>query len=224
MAPGPLLPFALSHPTSISTATEKPTRDAFHSLVASLSAALGPSSGLTSADVDTRHLMTLMAEYGSTERDWERYAFADVSRGYTRNMVDRGNGKSNLLIVVWSPGKASPIHDHADAHCIMKILKGSLKETLYDWPDRCLLDRGAPSPLAVKKETTYRENEVTYMSDQLGLHKISNADPEGVSVSLHLYTPPNAARCGCDIFNEATGNSSHVSQYNFYSDSGVRIS
>jgi hypothetical protein len=27
----------------------------------------------------------------------------------------------NQLILVWSPGKSSAIHDHANAHCVMKV-------------------------------------------------------------------------------------------------------
>ena len=81
------------------------------------------------------------------------------------------------MILVWSPGKGSPIHDHADAHCLMKVLKGSLKETRFEFPEH-----GAPESI---KETIFQENEVTYMSDELGLHKISNPDPEKLAVSLH---------------------------------------
>ena len=50
---------------------------------------------------------------------------------------------------------------------ILQILKGSLKEILYDWPtDGVALD-GQPSPLSPKKETIYFENEVSYMSDKV---------------------------------------------------------
>lgn len=38
-----------------------------------------------------------MEEYISNEKDWDKYAFPDFSRGYTRNLVDEGNGKSNLV-------------------------------------------------------------------------------------------------------------------------------
>ena len=67
----------------------------------------------------------------------------------------------------------------------MKILKGSLKETLYSWPEQ-----DTAAPLTVKKETVYTENQVTYMSDRLGLHRISNPDPEDYAVSLHRRFPP----------------------------------
>jgi cysteine dioxygenase len=70
--------------------------DAFHKLVADMSRILGPSSGLDSADVDVSRLQKLMENYVSTESEWSKYAFSDYSRGYTRNLVDEGNGKSNL--------------------------------------------------------------------------------------------------------------------------------
>lgn len=84
------------------------------------------------------------------------------------------------LILVWSPGQGSPIHDHANAHCLMKVLKGSLKEIRYKYP----LD-GITSQPQVIMENAYDSNQVTYMADELGLHKISNPDAENVAVSLH---------------------------------------
>lgn len=56
-------------------------------------------------------------------------------RRYTRNLVDAGNGKFNLMILCWGEGHGSAIHDHADAHCFMKMLKGELCEVRYAWPD-----------------------------------------------------------------------------------------
>ena len=197
----------------------------FQNLVSGLSQVLGPSSGIDSADVDEKELIALMENYISEQAEWEKYAWWDSSRCYTRNLVDKGNGKSNLvghctiifqsndlyspsylvgqLVLVWNPGKRSPIHDHSDSHCITKVLKGSLKETLYDWPDKALLQDGDAAPPNVRKETVFRENEVTYISglinpkscssrmrlkmkaDQIGLHRISNPDPNVRAVSLH---------------------------------------
>ncbi|PQE16766.1 Cysteine dioxygenase protein [Rutstroemia sp. NJR-2017a BBW] len=77
-----------------------------------------------------------------------------------------------------------------------------------------------PLPPQVIKNTLYTADEVTYMADDLGLHKISNPNVDDVAVSLHLYTPPNAAREGCNIFDERTGKRSHVTQSNFYSAFG----
>ncbi|KAL1961336.1 hypothetical protein VTO42DRAFT_64 [Malbranchea cinnamomea] len=208
---------------SKSVPTDKGTLDAFHQLVQDLSDALGPSSGLDSEDVDPMDIQRLMEGYTSNQDEWAPYALADPSRAYTRNLVDEGNGKSNLLVLVWSPGKSSPIHDHANAHCVMKILKGSLKETLYDWPDKDKVEKGEDSPLKITRETVYEENQVNYMSDKLGLHKITNPDPENFAVSLHLYTPPNAAHYGCSLFDERTGKSLHIKQCTFYSRRGQML-
>jgi len=108
-------------PAAVTQLRSEDTSDEFQRLVRDLSDILGPSSGLDSADVDPNRIVELMKSYNSVLSDWHKYAWADVSRPYTRNLVDKGNGKSNLMVLVWSPGKSSPIHDHADAHCVMKV-------------------------------------------------------------------------------------------------------
>jgi hypothetical protein len=69
----------------------------FDELVQALSDALGESSGLNSADVDVDILSDTMARYATNDAEWSRYALADPGRAYTRNLVDEGNGKSNLV-------------------------------------------------------------------------------------------------------------------------------
>ncbi|KAF2433202.1 cysteine dioxygenase [Tothia fuscella] len=196
------------------------TSDDFQQLVTNIKELLGPSSGIDSDDVDPQDLIALMRNYESREKDWLQHAFGDPSRNYTRNLVDKGNGKSNLLVLVWTPGRGSPIHDHSGAHCVMRILKGSLKETLYDYPDRRLVTRGEGTPLRVRRETVFVENEVTYMSDKIGLHRISNPNPDEIAVSLHLYTPPSSY---CNSFNEKTGESTKVKQCIFFSEGGYKL-
>ncbi|KAM5348276.1 hypothetical protein ACJ41O_008100 [Fusarium nematophilum] len=190
-------------------------RNRFEELVLRLKDALGPSSGLTSDDVDVDFLTRLMEDYDGSDNKWSQYAFGDRSRGYTRNLVDEGNGKSNLLVLVWSPGKGSPIHDHGKAHCLMKILKGNLTETRYAFPE----ENEQEGPMRVISEKTYKENAVAYMADELGLHRVSNKGSD-FAVSLHLYTPPNVAKKGCHIFDENTGRRSHVPGCHYYSAYG----
>ncbi|PYH95005.1 cysteine dioxygenase [Aspergillus ellipticus CBS 707.79] len=200
-----------------------PSKNGFDKLVQDLSDALGPSSGLDSDDINPMDIQRLMEQYDSDPEEWISFALADPKKNYTRNLIDEGNGKSNLLILVWTPGKGSAIHDHAKAHCVMKILKGSLQETLYAWPDQDKLENGQTSPPQIKKETIYNANQVTYMSDKLGLHRISNPDPNEYAVSLHLYTPPNAATHGFSIFDDKTGKASHIKSSHLYSVRGERM-
>lgn len=71
--------------------------DPFTGLVHAIRQYLGQSSGIDSADVDPAHIMTLMSRYTSNPKEWEKYARADTSRNYTRNLVDNINGKANLV-------------------------------------------------------------------------------------------------------------------------------
>lgn len=108
----------------------------FDRLVLALKEALGPSSGLTSDDVDVEHLTRLMREYDSKEREWSGYAFGDVSRGYTRNLVDEGNGKSNLVRPRPRHSKvvdlASP--DHKDSSSSSGLLERAAQFTTTAMP------------------------------------------------------------------------------------------
>ncbi|KAJ5629234.1 hypothetical protein N7528_002891 [Penicillium herquei] len=176
------MPYLKNNDTSLLAAEND--INAFEKLVHDLSAALGPSSGLDSEDVDSMNIQLLMEKYVSNSDEWSSYALGDASRSYTRNLIDEGNGKSNLLILVWSPGKGSAIHDHANAHCVMKILKGRLQETLYSWPDKERLEHGEISPPQVTRQTIYEENQVTYMSD-----KTLKASPS-LCIFTHHRTQP----------------------------------
>ena len=71
--------------------------DAFQILVRELSDILGPSCGLDSTEIDPLALQMLMGEYISRKSEWIRYAFSDRNKAFTRNLVHRGNGKSNLV-------------------------------------------------------------------------------------------------------------------------------
>jgi hypothetical protein len=66
----------------------------------------------------------------------------------------------------------------------MKVLRGTLLETRYAMP-KPNSESDTPPPPQVIKNTLYTADEVTYMADDLGLHKISNPDVDEVAVSLH---------------------------------------
>ncbi|KAL8964046.1 MAG: hypothetical protein Q9183_004748 [Haloplaca sp. 2 TL-2023] len=97
-----------------------------------------------------------------------------------------------------------------------QILKGTLVETRYEWPD----ERKGPAKTKIKETVTHKRNQVTYMSDKHGLYRMYNPEPFEYAVSLHVYTAPNAVIDGCKIFNEATGKSKHVKEYEYYSKFG----
>lgn len=49
------------------------------------------------------------------------------------------------------------------------MLKGSLKETQYGWPDKDILEEGRASPLHPRSETLVARNEVTYIADSVSI-------------------------------------------------------
>ena len=103
--------------------------DGFQSLVADINKVLGPCNGIDSAGIDVEELKHLMGEYASNEADWERYAFADYTRGYTRNLVDNCNGKSNLVSSTYFSGSkfgclldlAHSTIEHFTRHILTKV-------------------------------------------------------------------------------------------------------
>lgn len=156
--------------------------------------------------VNIDYVKDLMACYRSNPLEWKKYAKFDRYR-YTRNLVDEGNGRFNLMVLCWGEGHGSAIHDHANAHCVMKILQGELCETRYAWPTRCKngTDEEEPEELKELERTTIGLNEICYINDSLGLHRVENPSTVNPAVSLHLYSPPFSK---CSVFNKQTGQKS----------------
>lgn len=153
--------------------------------------------------VDIDLVQDLMASYKSNPLEWKKYAKFDRHR-YTRNLVDEGNGRFNLMVLCWGEGHGSAIHDHANAHCVMKILQGELCETRYAWPSekKDAGDSSEPEGLKELERNSLGLNEICYINDSLGLHRVENPSAVNPAVSLHLYCPPFSR---CSVFNKQTG-------------------
>ncbi|KAG7007559.1 cysteine dioxygenase [Physcia stellaris] len=142
------------------TAARETKPKSFARLVEELSEALIPFSGGSFEELDPDGVVDLMKDYKSNEPEWEQYAFEDPNKTFTRNLIDKGNGKSNL------------------------VLRGSLIETRYDWPNKSGVTKG----LVQKEDGILRleKDETAYISDRHGLHKISTPeDSAEFAVSLH---------------------------------------
>ena len=81
---------------------------------------------------------------------------------YTRNLVDAGNGKFNLMVLCWNTSQGSAIHDHHNAHCFMKILDGQSQEELFDWPT----EGEDMSEMRSKGKKMYNKDQVAYISGE----------------------------------------------------------
>ncbi|XP_057687909.1 cysteine dioxygenase type 1 [Corythoichthys intestinalis] len=161
--------------------------------------------------INVEEVTELMESYKSNPQDWKKYAIFDKHR-YTRNLVDEGNGKFNLIILCWGEGHGSSIHDHSDSHCFMKMLQGELKETQYHWPT------GEGGEMTEKSHKILENNSVAYINDSIGLHRVENVSHTEGSISLHLYSPPFQT---CQVFDERTGHKT-VAKMTFWSKNGER--
>lgn len=81
---------------------------------------------------------------------------------YTRNLIDEGNGKYNILLLCWAESQGSSIHDHSNSHCFMKCLDGELQETRYEWP--AITDDDQDQEMVVKSRGFLKKNEVAYIN------------------------------------------------------------
>ncbi|XP_019743305.1 cysteine dioxygenase type 1 [Hippocampus comes] len=160
--------------------------------------------------VNVEEVQELMESYKSNRKDWEKYAIFDAHK-YTRNLVDEGNGKFNLIILCWGEGHGSSIHDHSNSHCFMKMLQGELKETLFDWPK-------GEDEMTEKSHRMLENNSVAYINDSIGLHRVENVSHTEGSISLHLYSPPFQT---CQVFDQRTSHKS-VAKMTFWSKYGER--
>lgn len=159
------------------------------------------------ANVD--HLKFLMNSLKPVESEWQKYAKFDKFR-YTRNLVNVGNDKFNLILLCWGAGHGSPTHDHAEAHCLMKMMKGGLREIRYEFPKN-EEDKKETKNLKEISRTVLNFNELCYINDDLGLHRVENASASEVAVSLHLYCPPFDT---CSVFtNEGTRTKCQISYH-----------
>ncbi|CAG7835242.1 unnamed protein product [Allacma fusca] len=163
--------------------------------------------------VNVEYVKCLMESYVSNIADWRKFAKFDQYR-YTRNLVDEGNGKFNLMILCWGEGHGSAVHDHADAHCFMKMLSGTLSEVRFSWPT----DNTKQECLNEISRSNLKLDEVCYINDSLGLHRVENPSHVEPAVSLHLYSPPFSS---CRMFDQRTGHETKCT-VTFWSKYGER--
>jgi cysteine dioxygenase len=111
-----------------------------------------------------------------------QYEVWDPSVAYTRNRVATDNEHFELLVLCWNSGRSSPIHNHPGDGCYVKVLSGSVQETIYDI-------KGADIPV-FRREAILNTGELFYIDDSLGIHRLGNPSKNHGAVTLHLYTPP----------------------------------
>ena len=122
------------------------------------------------------------------ENTFENYA-SWSNDCYTRNCIVN-NDNFEIILICWCEGHVTPIHDHDGEECWVKVINGEFKETIYKEDDK--------GELNILKTSISKPNEVTYMKDFMGFHRLENVSNKR-SMSLHLYAKPIRK---CRIFDE----------------------
>ena len=76
------------------------------------------------------HRVLQLVDLSTTEGN--KYTFFDVEKPYTRNLIGTDNINYTLLLLCWSPGRESKIHNHPCDGCFIKTLAGCIKETRFE--------------------------------------------------------------------------------------------
>jgi cysteine dioxygenase len=103
------------------------------------------------------------------------------ARTYRRNLVKAGR-HFNLLVLCWKNGQRSPIHDHQGSSCAVRVLKGTMTETLFEF---------APNGLVVPISSHDVPVGGIVGSVDSDMHQVSNLQAgEADLITLHVYSPP----------------------------------
>ena len=110
-------------------------------------------------------------------RDFVRYE----STTYQRNLVAIGPWYE-VLVICWRSGQRSPIHNHAQSTCGLKVLSGVCSETLF---------AHSPCGQVVALSTSEKHAGEVCASEDDDTHQVSNLQEAGNDlVTLHIYSPP----------------------------------
>jgi cysteine dioxygenase len=128
-------------------------------------------------------LAALTKELAELEIDWaalEPHALFSA-RAYRRNLV-KASRHYNLLVLCWKNGQRSPIHDHTGSSCAVRVLKGTMTETLFEFAAnghvKPTLSRDVPVGAVIG-------------SVDKDMHQVSNLQAGDADlITLHVYAPP----------------------------------
>jgi cysteine dioxygenase len=104
-----------------------------------------------------------------------------VESGYQRNLV-RSAPNYHVWLLCWKNGQRSPIHNHSGSACAVRVLRGTLTETLFE-----------TAPNGHVKASFSRDFAEGSLigSEDTDTHQVSNLQADDADlVTLHVYTPP----------------------------------
>jgi DMSO/TMAO reductase YedYZ molybdopterin-dependent catalytic subunit len=135
--------------------------------------------GLT-GQAPLEELTTLLRRLSVTADDLAEFVhFSD--RGYTHNPVRSGRWYQ-VWVLGWKNGQRSPIHDHKGSSCGVRVLRGTMTQTLFVM---------APNGHVKAVRSDDHAPGGVVGSVDTDMHQVSNLQAGDADlVTLHVYSPP----------------------------------
>jgi cysteine dioxygenase len=151
----------------------------------------------------------VLAAYAREHADWRDFALFDAGV-YTRNLITR-NAWYEMLLLCWSAGQESPIHNHAGQNCWMAVLDGEIEEQQFACPPQ------GKGPV-LRGSKVFTAGKVAFINDDIALHRV-RPRVGTAGVSLHVYSRPIDT---CNVYDEESG-SVVVRSLTYHSVRGSRV-
>jgi cysteine dioxygenase len=124
----------------------------------------------------------------------EHVRFAE--RTYARNPL-RSGPHYQAWVMCWRNGQRSPIHDHKGSRCGVRVLRGTLTETYFEFAPNGHVKAMFSRDLLPGQVCGSEDND---------LHQISNLQADNADlVTLHVYAPPLVKMGTYSLFDTARG-------------------
>lgn len=127
-----------------------------------------------------KELSALLRDIDLSADDVPEYVqFADT--GYTHNSIRMGRWY-HVWVLCWKNGQRSPIHDHRGSSCGIRVLRGTLTQTV------CELAANGHVKATASQDFPAGSVIGSFDTD---LHQVSNLQADDADlVTLHVYSPP----------------------------------
>jgi hypothetical protein len=132
---------------------------------------------------------------------------------YLRITLGENNGESPgipYVMEIWPVGHYSPVHSHAGAEAVIRVLNGEIHVKLYPY-----LGDNSLKPFA---SADFKKNEVTWISPTLNqTHQLVNKNKEKTCITIQCYMYDEKDRAHYDYFDYIDG-TGHIEPYEPDSD------
>ena len=133
---------------------------------------------------------------------------------YTRNLIYR-NQYYEMMAICWGIGHHTPIHDHNGQEGWIKVIEGTVEESLYKVQ---MLDTDCFTAELIRADQ-FVKGAVSHVNDEIAYHSIRNLN-RGRTVTLHLYSLPIQQ---CHVYDTKSGKRG-IKVMSNYTEYGTKVS